>query len=144
MRVTVSNNNKIKELKKGGVSMIRKRGVLIAILLLVVFGIASVVVVNAEMELKARYNPKAFHDLHDENGVDCEKCHLQSYKTHGWVSVEKKGIAGPTIGNVVMPQNSSRKADKTQCLECHRWGADAERVFYGGKPAEAGDVYKEK
>lgn len=122
--------------------MIRKRGALIAILLAVVFGTAGIV--KAGMESQARYNDEAFHTQHDENGVDCEKCHLQPYKSNGWVSVDKKGIAGPTVLKSTMPQNMSRKVDKTECLECHKWGADAERVFYGGKPAEAGDVYKEK
>lgn len=122
--------------------MLRKETALIVILLVMVFG--SVGIVKAEMDLKARYNKEAFHNLHDENGVDCEKCHLQPYKSHGWVSVGKKDIAGPTILRSTMPQNLSRKVDKTECLECHRWGADAELKFYGGTPAEAGDVYKKK
>ena len=123
--------------------MIRKRSwLLIVTLFILVFG--GVGIVKAEMDLKGRYNPEANHTQHDENGVDCEKCHLQPYKSNGWVSVEKKGIAGTTIGRIVMPQNLSRKVDKTECLECHRWGADAALKFYGGKPAEAGDVYKKK
>ena len=123
--------------------MIRKRAwLLIVTLFILVFG--GVGIVKAGMELQARYNPEAFHNLHNENGVDCEKCHLQPYKSHGWVSVDKKGIAGTTVGKSVMPQNLSRKVDKTECLECHRWGADAALKFYGGTPAEAGDVYKKK
>ncbi|MBI5682663.1 MAG: hypothetical protein HZC45_05805 [Deltaproteobacteria bacterium] len=119
--------------------MFRKK-TLICVLLAVVFG--SVGLVKAAEDMKARYNPEAFHTNHDENGVDCEKCHLQPYKSNGWVSADKKGVGGTTVGKSAMPQNLSRKVDKTECLECHRWGADNARTFYGGEPAEAGDRYK--
>lgn len=113
---------------------------LILISLIVVFGGAGLV--KAAEELKARYNPEAYHINHDENGVDCEKCHLQAYKSNTWVKVKKPSIVGPTIGRYTMPQNLTREVDKTQCLECHRWGADNERRFYGGPSAEAGELYK--
>jgi len=119
--------------------MIGKR-TLICILLVVIFG--SVGLVKAAEEMKARYNPEAFHIQHDENGVDCEKCHLQPYKSKGWVSVERKDIGGPTILKSTIPENLTREVDKTQCLECHRWGADNKWRFYGGPSAEAGDLYK--
>lgn len=122
--------------------MSKRMLVLIAFLIAAAFGIAGVV--KAAEEMQARFNAEKFHTIHDENGVDCEKCHLQPYKSHGWVSVGKKDIAGTTVLKSTIPQNMSRKVDKTECLECHRWGADAELKFYGGTPSEAGDVYKKK
>lgn len=121
--------------------MLIKKSALIVILLTLVLG--SAWIVKAEIESKARFNPEAFHINHDENGVDCESCHLQPYKSNGWVKVGEKGIVSPSIGKLTMPQNLSREVDKTQCLECHRWGADNRFRFYGGEPAEAGDLYEE-
>ncbi len=123
--------------------MLRKKSALIVILLALVFGSAGVV--KAAMESQARYNQEGFHKIHDENKVACKICHLQSsYESLSWATEDEGEIGGPSIGSAVMPQNLSRKVDKTECRGCHRWGADTKKAFYGSPSAGAGDLYKKK
>lgn len=112
----------------------------IVVMLLVVSGGA----VKAETEGAKVYSKETYHNVHDENGVDCETCHRKPYRFKGWILSEGEAIGGPIVGRYLMPRNISREVDKVDCLECHRWGEDKARAFYGGESAKAGELYPEE